>query len=1191
MRNGIILGCLVALLIVSLPGSAAADHQVTRWHGGRGSAVSVTFDDGLYSQASVGASLMNQRGFKGTFYIMSDAGWEEWPTFWQDWQAVADAGHEIGSHTITHAHLPDLSEGDARYQLRESRKTIEANLDLPPGMTIAYPYGESNDAVAAMTAEYYIGAREVWSPGYMNYYPEDSPEPVDFYAIGSAAFDYPGLTTLQRLVTYVDTAEAEHAWFIPHIHELDYPAAVTVLTQFLDDLQGRDNVWIDTLGAVVRYMREREAAAIVATESESAITLVLTHNLDPTIYNQLLTIRSTIPLSWSGVEVAQGGFVQIVEPVLEGNEAVVYYDAMPNGGTILLTPGTVFNLAPDVEAGPDQTIVLPTDSIFLDGTVADDGLPIPPGLVTMEWSKVSGPGTVSFLDAAAEDTDATFSGPGTYVLRLTAEDGEWIASDEMTVQFDAVAEGITVEVAVANGSDDAEEGSTGIVYLDSSDLELVYDSYNGAGNQTVGLRFAGLAVPAGASIIGAYLQFKVDEVTSDACNLTIRGQSTDNAPTFSTVNGNVSSRPLTLAAVAWVPMAWLNVGEADAFQRSPDLATVVQEVVNRPGWASGNALALVITGTGKRTAEARDGDSAGAPRLVVEYSLGPVPNKAPTVNAGPDQSIVLPTNSTLLNATVVDDGQPTPPGSVSATWSQVSGPAGVSFDNAGATGTAATFPGVGLYTLRLTATDGELLAADDVVVEVNEEPSGLMTLEVSVAASNDDAEEAISQQVYLDSSDLELVYDAYNGAGNQTVGLRFAGIAIPTGATIVNAYVQFKVDEAGAEGCVLTVRGQAADNAASFSSAAGNVSGRPLTNAAANWTPDGWPVVGAAGLSQRTTDLSGIVQEIVNRPGWSSGNALAIVLTGSGKRTAEAYDGDPAGAPLLHVEFGIGEAVNKAPVVNAGPDLQITLPVDSAWLAGSAADDGLPVPPGALALAWTQVSGPGVVSFVDASAAATAAVFPAAGTYVLQLTADDGQWLIGDQMTVEVFAGGGGIEILEIAVASSTDDAEESSAGVPYLESSDLELVYDSWDNAGNQTVGMRFASVAIPKGATVLTAYVQFKVDETGAAAAAVTIRGQAADQAAAFKASANNLSGRPLTENAAAWSPPAWNSAGARGPDQQTPDLAPIIQEIVNRTGWASGNSLALLLTGSGKRTAEAYDGDPAGAAMLHIEYTLGN
>ena len=46
-----------------------------------------------------------------------------------------------------------------------------------------------------------------------------------------------------------------------------------------------------------------------------------------------------------------------------------------------------------------------------------------------------------------------------------------------------------------------------------------------------------------------------------------------------------------------------------------------------------------------------------------------------------------------------------------------------------------------------------------------------------------------------------------------------------------------------------------------------------------------------------------MIQEIVNRPGWLEGNALAILITGSGRRTAEAFDGAAGGAPLLHVRY------------------------------------------------------------------------------------------------------------------------------------------------------------------------------------------------------------------------------------------------------------------------------------------------
>jgi hypothetical protein len=86
-----------------------------------------------------------------------------------------------------------------------------------------------------------------------------------------------------------------------------------------------------------------------------------------------------------------------------------------------------------VDAGPDQTIYLPTNQVNLDGTVTDDGLPNPPAAVTTTWSPVSGPGTVNVDDSSLVDTVARFSEAGTYVLRLTADDSDLTAFDEVTI--------------------------------------------------------------------------------------------------------------------------------------------------------------------------------------------------------------------------------------------------------------------------------------------------------------------------------------------------------------------------------------------------------------------------------------------------------------------------------------------------------------------------------------------------------------------------------------------------------------------------------------------------------------------------------------------------------------------------------------------------------------------------------------
>jgi hypothetical protein len=92
---------------------------------------------------------------------------------------------------------------------------------------------------------------------------------------------------------------------------------------------------------------------------------------------------------------------------------------------------TSINQRPTVSAGPDQTITLPA-ATELAGAVTDDGLPLPPAL-GITWSKILGPGTVTFADPAAPATSASFSRPGLYVLRLRASDGALSASDSVRI--------------------------------------------------------------------------------------------------------------------------------------------------------------------------------------------------------------------------------------------------------------------------------------------------------------------------------------------------------------------------------------------------------------------------------------------------------------------------------------------------------------------------------------------------------------------------------------------------------------------------------------------------------------------------------------------------------------------------------------------------------------------------------------
>ncbi len=206
----------------------------------------------------------------------------------------------------------------------------------------------------------------------------------------------------------------------------------------------------------------------------------------------------------------------------------------------------------------------------------------------------------------------------------------------------------------------------------------------------------------------------------------------------------------------------------------------------------------------------------------------------------------------------------------------------------------------GTHAITASVTDsGGVTGSAEVGLTI--EGPGTTITESRISAGSDDAEERASGRMKLTSSDLEMSFD---GGGDQMVGMRFTGVQIPPGAMIVDAYIQFQVDEVNTVATTLSIQGEATGNATTFVDSHQNISSRPRTAATVNWAPVEWPTAGVAGVDQRTPNLVSIIQEIINSANWSSGNALVMIVGGSGERTAESFDGNkPGAAPLLHVKF------------------------------------------------------------------------------------------------------------------------------------------------------------------------------------------------------------------------------------------------------------------------------------------------
>jgi chitodextrinase len=581
------------------------------------------------------------------------------------------------------------------------------------------------------------------------------------------------------------------------------------------------------------------------------------------------------------------------------------------------------------------------------------------------------------------------------------------------------------------------------------------------------------------------------------------------------------------------------------------------------------------------------------------------------------------------------------------------------------------------YDFQVSAVDGagnESLLSD-VLTEMTQSLSNPVSISAQVGAADDDAEERLSTgSVKLRSSDLELNQE---GSKPQAVGIRFQNIAVPWKATIQEAYIQFTVDEIDSGETSLEIRAQAADNPGAFTSTSQNITSRPTTAASVNWAPPAWNTRGESGPDQRTPDLSGIVQEIVNRKNWGEGNAMVFVITGSGERTAESFNGDSSAAPILTVTYvvSMGPAPPEPPLLLFPADgaTNVSLIPSLSWegvadtfnfevasdplfngvvALDTVATTSVTVPSGALAdgtiyywrvqgtnsvgtgafsapFSFTTIAEPddeppnqpqnldspsqtgttidltwdastdnvGVVQYnvyrddlLVASVGGTS--FTDGGLsqetwYNYQVAAEDGagnESLLSDVLTAMTQSLSDPVSI-SMQVGVGDDDAEERlSTGVVNLSSSDLEL---NQEGSKPQAVGIRFQNVAVPWKETIREAYIQFTVDETDSRATLLEIRAQAADNPEAFTSSLGDITSRPTTAVSVNWAPPVWNTVGESGPDQRTPDLSGVVQEIVNRDNWVEGNAMVFVITGFGERTAEAFDGREAAAPILTITY----
>lgn len=336
------------------------------WPNNAQSALSFTFDDASETHYLTARPILNQHGFRGTFYVTSGLtiNLDEAGT-WEQFKQIAGDGHEIGSHTWMHNRLTGLPLGDINaplsmhHELHIMKVDIETHITGQPVISFAYPFTEYDDIAAATVSQYHASARSADAEANPAY-----DRAINWYGLSAWAAEYgqPRQTLaddqreLEAMQMYVENKViAERQWGILLFHEVIpfaeltdnqtwHPTSSEYLFQFVQWLQPlaeNGRVWVDTVGNVTRYIKERDSVrAYVTAETADQLQLYVSDTLDDTIYNHPIDVSITVPPTWQSAHVFQGQeLVGTVSTQGDSSRRIIETSVVPDGGLVTIADG------------------------------------------------------------------------------------------------------------------------------------------------------------------------------------------------------------------------------------------------------------------------------------------------------------------------------------------------------------------------------------------------------------------------------------------------------------------------------------------------------------------------------------------------------------------------------------------------------------------------------------------------------------------------------------------------------------------------------------------------------------------------------------------------------------------------------------------------------------------------------------
>ncbi|MBJ6727968.1 PKD domain-containing protein [Geomesophilobacter sediminis] len=584
---------------------------------------------------------------------------------------------------------------------------------------------------------------------------------------------------------------------------------------------------------------------------------------------------------------------------------------------------------PTVSAGPNQF----KNASFTQTGSASDTNPL-----TYQWTKQSGPGTVSFGTPTAAATSIAASADGSYVIRLTATDSAGNAAySEMTLTWDTTAPTVS---AGPNRTQNTRFTQAGTV-TDATALTYLWSQQSGPGSISFGTPTAA-ATTIGANADGIYV---VRLTATDAAGNSAYGEMTltwdTTVPAVSAGPNQVKNGSFTQTGTAADVTALTYQWSKQAGPGSLSFGTPTAPSTSMAATTDGSYLVRL-------TATDAAGNSAYSEMTLI-WDTTP-----PTVSAGTNQ---------IKNGSFTQTGSASDTNAITYQWTKQSGPGTVSFGTSTAAATAIAASADGSYVIRLTATDSAGNSAYSEMTLIWD-----TTAPVVSAGPNQTQGGSFTQSGKVtDATALTYQWSQQSGPGTVSFGTPTAA------ATTINA-------NADGSYVIRLTATDAAGNSAygemtlTWDTTVPTVSAGPNQIKNASFTQTG-TATDATALTYQWSKQAGPGALSFGTP---TAPSTTIAANSDGSYRVRLTATDAAGNSAYSEMTLIWDTT--APTVSAGAN-QVR---NATFTQTGTATDAT-----ALTYQWTQQTGPGSLSFGSPAASATTVSASADGTYVIRLTATD----------------------------------------------------------------------------------------------------------------------------------------------------------------------------------------------------------